>query len=381
MPPAAEASPLPEEKSREYNRIKLRLSLADMVLSLLLITLLAFSGISPFLAETIRRHYDGSGSLQFLLFLAVAGSAMGLLGLPMDFYGSYILEHRFGLSNQSLPQWLTERLKSLSVGLVLGIPVALVFYQFLLIAGADWWIYFSLFLFFFSVILARVAPVLIYPLFYKFTPLDDGGLREKITALLKGFDLEIKGIYSFNMSRDTKKANAGFTGIGRSKRIVLSDTLLEKFTPEEIAVVFAHELGHYQKRHIPKNMILSAFVIFGAFYLCGVLYDITRAAYGYTSLHEIAALPQLFFHLTLFGLIVMPLTNGLSRRFEREADRFALELTGDRAAFVSAMEKLADVNLADREPHPLTEFFLYSHPSLKKRIDYARSFEPGDKTR
>ncbi len=195
------------------------------------------------------------------------------------------------------------------------------------------------------------------------------GLRSSWT----GRGISITGIYSFNLSKDTKKANAGFTGIGRSKRIILSDTLIEHFTPDEIAVIFAHEMGHYKKRHIVKSIVLGTVSIFLSFFLCGELYRLTLAHLGYINVYDIAAIPILFFYLTLFSLVTMPLSNALSRRYEREADRYALDATRDRDSFISSMEKLAELNLADRDPNQVTEFMFYSHPSIKKRIALARS--------
>jgi len=136
--------------------------------------------------------------------------------------------------------------------------------------------------------------------------------------------------------------------------------------------VFAHEMGHYRRRHILKGIVMSTVIIFISFFLCGESYRLTLALYGYTQVYDIAALPILFFYLALFGLLITPLSNAVSRRYERAADRYALEVTGDSGAFISAMNKLADLNLADREPNPVTEFLFYSHPSIKKRIAFAR---------
>ncbi|HQO39941.1 MAG TPA: M48 family metalloprotease, partial [Spirochaetota bacterium] len=170
-----------------------------------------------------------------------------------------------------------------------------------------------------------------------------------------------------------KKANAGFTGLGKTKRIILSDTLLENLSVDEIAVVFAHEAGHYKYRHIVKNIIFSTIVIFVSFYLCGLSYEWTVSKMGFTALHDLAALPVLMLYLSLFGLLLMPLTNSISRRYEYQADAYALKTTGNIEAFVSTMEKLAAINLADKEPHPVVEFFFYSHPSIKRRIEAARA--------
>ena len=362
------------EKTKQYNKIKLRLTISDIALNLAVLLVFAFSGISPLIAEFSRGMVQNDYA-RFLVFLFVLSVIFSLAGSPLEFYGSYVLEHRFGLSNQSFLQWAWEKVKSTAVGLVIGVPVALVFYSMLRFTGPLWWLYFSAFIFLISVVLARIAPVLIFPLFYTFTELDDGEVKRRIQSLLREQGIPIKGIFSFNMSKNTKKANAGFTGIGKSKRIILSDTLLEKFTPQEIAVIFAHELGHYKKRHILKNIVFSTVIIFVTFYVCSMAYGATLAAMGFSAIHELAALPVLLLYITTAGLVLMPLTNAVSRRYEVQADEYALVMTGDSRAFISSMDKLADINMADREPHPLNEFFFYSHPSIKKRIDFARKYQ------
>ncbi len=372
-----------EKKQKEYNKIKIRLSIADLILSLGGISVLAFSALSPN-AALFSKSLNANPYIQFLIFAAILGTAFSLLGFPLDFYSGFILEHRFGLSNQTFLRWAWEKLKGTAVSLTIGIPVALVFYYFLRSAGSLWWLYFSIFIFFISVFLARIAPVVIFPLFYKFKELDDESIKSSITDLLDKFEIPIKGIYSFDMSKDTKKANAGFTGIGKSKRIILSDTLIEDFTPGEIASVFAHEVGHYRHRHIIKNLVFSTIIIFLSFYACGVAYRLTAGAMGYTSPSELAAIPVLIFYLTIFGLLMMPVTNTISRYYEVQADTFALDATGDKTSFTTAMERLAALNLADPSPHPLVEFFLYSHPSISRRVEFARNYSftekiPGDK--
>lgn len=366
------ASALKKTREKAYNTIKLRLSIADIVLNIIIIGILAFSGISPFIVAMVTAHIVND-YLVFLVFITVVGIVYSVLDFPFDFYGGYIIEHRFDLSNQSVPAWLWEKIKGAAVGIVVGVPVAVVFYVFLKMTGWLWWLWFSLFMFFISVFLARIAPVIIFPLFYKFRELESDPIRERIGSLLEGSGIAISGIYTFNLSKDTKKANAGFTGIGRSKRIILSDTLIEHFTPDEIAVIFAHEMGHYKKRHIVKSIVLGTVSIFLSFFLCGELYRLTLAELGYNNVYDIAAIPILFFYLTIFSLVTMPLSNALSRKYEREADRYALDATRDKNSFISSMEKLADLNLADRDPNPVTEFMFYSHPSIKKRIAFARS--------
>jgi len=361
------------ESAKQYNRLKIRIAVVDLAISSVFISLLAFSGASRLLVGLLQ-PCAGNDYLLFMYFIGAIALFAALAGLPLDFYLSYLVERRFGLSRQSLPAWLLERAKSAILSVALGIPVALAFYYFIQLSDEWWWLYFGSLIFLLTVLLARLAPVLIYPLFYRFTPLQDQALRERLSRLLEAYGIGFRGIFSFNMSKNSLKANAGFTGIGRSRRIILSDTLLERFTHDEIAVVFAHEMGHYLGRHIAKNIIMSGALILTAFFLCGRLYSWSISALGYSSLQEIAALPVLFFYLSLFGLVLMPSTNALSRHHEREADRFAIESTGEAQTFIAAMEKLASMNLSDREPHPLVEFFFYSHPSIRKRIEAARLY-------
>jgi STE24 endopeptidase len=360
-------------RDRKYNAIKLRLTLAGMAVDLVLISIWAFSGVSAAAIKVISRHVVND-YLAFLVFMAAAGIIYSVIDFPLGFYGGFVIEHRFGLSNQTLKAWFAERAKSAGVGACIGTPVTLAFYFFLKAAGTLWWLYFGAFVFFISVILARIAPVVIYPIFYKFREIDSEEIRDAITLLLKQEGVRFRGIYSFDMSKDTKKANAGFTGMGKSKRIILSDTLVENFTTAEIRSVFAHELGHYRRRHILKGIILSTVVIFCSLFLCGEAYRLTLAYFGFGHVYDIAAVPILFFYLALAGLVMMPLSNAVSRRHEREADRFALELTGDVDSFVSTMNKLADMNLADRQPNPVEEFLFYSHPSIRKRIAFAQNW-------
>lgn len=361
------------DKQKKYNRIKIRLSVADIIITFAALSIIAFSTIAP-VTESFALSLTSNPYLQFLIFAAILGGALSIVGFPLDFYGGYILEHRFNLSNQSLFRWLFEKAKASLIGLVIGIPVALVFFYFLRSTGDFWWFYFSIFIFFISVFLARIAPVVIFPLFYKFRELDNEKITAPLIKISKRFNIRIQGIYSFNMSRDTKKANAAFTGLGKSKRIILSDTLIEDFPPDEIVTVFAHEVGHYKKKHIIKNLIFSTVIIFLSFYICSIAYENTVAAMGYLSISRPAAIPVLLLYLSIFSLFLMPVTNIISRHYEVEADTFALEATEDSESFISTMERLAEMNLADPSPHPLVEFFFYSHPSIKKRIEFARHY-------
>jgi STE24 endopeptidase len=247
-------------------------------------------------------------------------------------------------------------------------PLAALVYFFLLTFHMLWWLPVALSLFVVSIGLSRIAPVLILPLFYKLTPLDETPLKERIIALTRSTKMIVEGIYAFNLSKTTKKANAAFTGIGRSKRILLGDTLMENFSDDEIETVFAHELGHYSHGHIRTGIIVGTVSIFLGLYLTSLAYAASLEWFGFTSITQLSALPLLTLWLGLYSFVTSPVSNILSRKHEFEADRYAVERTKNRTAFISTMNKLASMNLADRTPHPLVEFLFYSHPSIEKRI-------------
>ncbi len=254
------------------------------------------------------------------------------------------------------------------VGIPLMVPILLALYFCLRNFSSLWWIPAGTAVFFFSVLLARLAPVLIFPLFYKFRPLEEGDLKNRIVALCQKVGMKVSGVFVFNMSKNTKKANAAFTGVGKSKRIILGDTLVANFTDDEIETVFAHELGHFKLRHIWLMMVIGAVSTFVGLFLTSVLYETSLTWFGFASIDTIAALPLLGLWLGLYSLVTAPLSNMISRAHERAADLYAIQTTGKKTDFVNALLKLSRVNLSDASPHPLVEFFFYSHPSIEKRV-------------
>jgi STE24 endopeptidase len=240
--------------------------------------------------------------------------------------------------------------------------------------GEWWWLPLAVGLFFFSVILARLVPKVILPIFYKVVPLENEVLKSKIENLAGKAGMKVQNIYSFNMSKNTKKANAAFTGLGKSKRILLGDTLLNSYTDDEIETVIAHELGHYKKKHIIKNLLIGTFTSFFTLYVIAALYNWSLSLFGFSNITQISALPILSLWAMLIGLILSPITNIISRKFEYEADEYAVSSTNKAASFVSVLEKLTEQNLGDKNPHPFVEWFFYSHPSISKRISAINKF-------
>ncbi len=359
-----------QARAKTYSRRKLTLGLLNTALFFafaLVVVVTGFSrSVSSFASSLTSNDYA-----VFLVFAATLGVLEILISFPLKFYSSFYLEHRYGLSNQTLLRWLGEQAKAVLVGIPLILPVLLFFYYCLRTYGSAWWLPVGIMLFLATTVLARIAPKIIFPLFYKFKPLDKAELKERVARMCNEAGFRIEGVFSFNMSKNTKKANAGLTGIGKSKRVILGDTLLEKFTDEEIEAVLAHELGHYRGGHIWKGILLGTVSTFLGLFITSRLYAASASLFGFQRLDDPAALPLLGLWLGIFGLVFSPVNNGVSRRYEFEADRYAVEQSTNPRAFIDALKKLAEMNLADTAPNPVVEFLFYSHPSIEKRIQSA----------
>lgn len=354
--------------AKKYNNIKLAVGIGKAVISFLLIFLFVWLGYSLLLENYVSTWFEDK-YLVFLAFALITGIIGSILFFPVNYYTGFYLEHKYELSNQTFAKWIWENSKSMVVSLVIGIPIMLLFYFTLNRFDALWWLPFAVILFFVSVFLAQIFPVLILPIFYKLTPLENEELKNRIEMLSRRAGIKVENLYKFNMSKNTKKANAAFTGLGRTKRIILGDTLIDNYSNEEIETVIAHELGHFKKKHIIKNIIIGTITSFLTLYLIALLYYISLSWFGFTSITQIAALPLLGLWSMIIGLVQSPLGNVLSRKFEYEADEYAVNETRNPDAFINTLEKLTNQNLGDKEPHPFVEWFFYSHPSIKNRIN------------
>jgi STE24 endopeptidase len=352
--------------AKKYEKIKLVSGIAESIVSLILLILFLITGYSLRL-QTYALSLNNNPYIALLIYLVVLAIVSAILLFPVEYYFGYRLEQKFGLSNLTFWKWIVEGLKSAGVGIVLGVPILLLFY-YILLNYHLWWFWFGFVIIIYSVILVQVAPVIIFPIFYKFKPLEREDLKERILNLCNQVGFKVKGVFSFDMSKTTKKANAAFTGMGRTKRIILGDTLLSGFSDDEIETVFAHELGHYKKGHIRKNILISFISTFIELYLIYLIYSNFLTVVGFQHSWDIGALPLLAIISGILGFLSSPLFSSLSRMFEYEADRFAIGTTKNFDSFRSMMEKLAFQNLTDEEPNKLVEFWFHSHPSIKRRI-------------
>jgi STE24 endopeptidase len=361
------------DSAKKYNNIKLAIGIGEGIVSFILLLLFVYLGYSLEL-ENFLSNYFSNPYLLFISFLFVIGIIGSVISFPLSYYSGFYLEHKYNLSNQTFWKWIWENFKGLIVSLVIGIPILLTFYYVLNTFYSLWWLPFAIIMFFISVVLSQIFPVLIFPIFYKITPLEDENLKERITNLAKNAKLKVENVYKFNMSKNTKKANAAFTGLGKTKRIILGDTLLDNYSIEEIESVIAHELGHYKKKHIVKNIFIGTASSFLTLFLISLLYENSLSWFRFDSIAQVSALPLLALWSMLIGIIQTPLGNILSRKFEFEADEYAVIETKNFLAFKNTLEKLTDQNLGDKEPHPFVEWFFYSHPSIKNRIAAINQF-------
>jgi STE24 endopeptidase len=365
-----------QKKAKEYSRISRRLMLLDLALAGLYALAWLLAGWSADLRAWLA-GFTANAWLLVALFGAVFGGIYYLAGLPLSYYSGFVLPHRFGQSNQTLRGWFGDQLKSLVVGGVLGLALLEIIYAVLRAFPDTWWIWASVILLFFSVLLANLAPVLLMPLFNRYVPLGEEhqDLAERLVRLSERAGTRVRGVYKFDMSRRTKSANAALTGLGNTRRIILGDTLLAEFTPEEIETVLAHELGHHFNRDIPLGILVETVSTVLGLWLASLALRWGAGFFGFNGVGDIAGLPLFMLVMGLYGLATMPLGNAFSRWREVRADRYALEATGNGPAFASAMTRLANQNLAEVDPEPWVEFLLHSHPALGKRIRMAESYQ------
>jgi STE24 endopeptidase len=309
-------------------------------------------------------------------FIAVVAAVSWLSSLPLAFLGGHLVERHFGLTKQSTGSWLGDQVKALVVGLLLQTPLQTAAYAAIRRRPRDWWLVLAGATVPLTVILSNLAPVLLMPIFNRFTPLRDEGLSIRVRALAEKSGVRISDVYEMDMSRQSEKPNALFTGLGNTKRIVLGDTLLERFADNEIEAVVAHELGHQVHGDIWRLIGFGATTGFGIAWLLSRIAPVavrrTSEHTGVRDLGDEASFPVLALLMTALGLGLMPVQAAFSRALERRADRFAVELTRDVEAYARAMEQLAAQSLADPDPPRPVVFMLFSHPPIAERIRTAR---------
>lgn len=364
--------------SQEYERVNTRFGFVTSTFSLILTLAFWFLGGFNWLDQLVR-SWGWHPLVNGLVYIALLMLARMLFSLPFSIYVTFVIEERFGFNRTAPLTFITDLLKALGLSALIGAPLltgVLIFFQY---AGAYAWLFCWIIVTLVTLFLQFIAPTWIMPLFNKFTPLEEGELREKILTYMDSVNFPVENLFVMDGSRRSTKSNAFFTGFGKHKRIALFDTLIEKHTVPELVAVLAHEIGHYKKKHILQGIVISVLHT-------GILFFLLSIFLGHQGLFDAFYMeqPSIYAGLIFFGMLYSPielivsmLLQMLSRHNEYEADRFAVGTIDNPQAMIDGLKKLAKDNLSNITPHPCYVFLNYSHPPMLKRIQAIRHSEPG----
>jgi STE24 endopeptidase len=364
-----------EDKATRYHRLRRRASILSAVLGALFLLVLLVSGWSALLRDISASLAGDTFPGTLAVYVIALAVLHDLLQLPIAFYEGVTLERRYSLSTQSTPRWWKDHLKGWAIGTAFGLAAAAGIWSLIRWDPERWWVAAALLFSLVIVALAQLAPVLLLPLFYEVKPLDREALAARLSALATRAGTPVIGTFEWRLSDRTKKANAALAGLGPTRRILLSDTLLADYSDDEIEVILAHELAHHVHHDIWRAIVFETALIAFGFYVSDTVLTAWAGSFGMVGKGDIAALPLLLLTMGAVSLVLMPVRNALSRSHERRADRYAMTMTRNLEAFVTAMKRLAAQNLAEEEPSRLVETLFHSHPSISARISAARSFK------
>ena len=359
-----------QQKAQEYNKLSRRLLFLELGISILLLLVLLFTGTSAMLASLLTFPFPWAASL-YLLILALG---FGVIMSPLSYYQDFVLPHRYGLSTQALSHWLRDRAKASALGLLLGLCLVIIIYGLMEYLPTLWWLVSTLTMILLSLLLTWLTPTFLIPLFFKLKPLDEGELKGKLLNLTKRARVNIKNVLTMNLSSKATTANAMLSGWGKSRRVIISDTLLQGYSHDEIEATLAHELGHHLHHDIAKLMAIQAVIFLLALYLTNLALKAGVVLFSLQGINDLAGLPWLILVLAGFILISQPLLNWYHRRIELAADKAALELSNNPQAFIDLMTKLTDQNLSEAEPSKWVKLLFYDHPTYNERIKLAHDY-------
>jgi len=361
-------------EARRYNRIHRWLEVSDFALGLAFLVALLLTGWNGVLRDWAYSAAFQNYTLSVFFYVFMLMFAGKLLGIGLDYYGLR-LERQYQLTIQKTRSWLWDEAKGFMVGLVLAGLIAELLYFTIRQSPQHWWIItWALFIVLF-IALAQVAPLVLFPIFYKFEPLENEDLKKRLLRLSDKAGTKVRGIYKWHLSEKSRKANAALTGLGATRRIILADTLLDHYSPDEIEAVLAHELGHHVHRHILKSIFVQAGVTLFGFWAANYVLHLSIEQWGmFDTLSDFSNLPLLVLLATTLSLLLMPAMNAYSRFNERQADRYAFESIRSVQPFISSMNKLAAQNLAERTPSRWVEWLFHSHPAISRRVAAAEAW-------
>ena len=362
------------QKISRYTEDNLRFNLFQTGITKPIFLYIILSGILPWLAQSlVRMHFLIAG----LIFFGVFGLIELLMGLPFDYYHSFVLEETYGFNTKTLKIWLSDLAKSMAVLIILGTFLLSVLFLMVSYGGRTWWIWAWIIFSLFQLMMTILYPTVIAPLFNRFTSLENSGLKEEIERMAKTQGLAIKGIYQMDASKRTRHTNAYFSGMGKAKRIVLFDSLIRSHGQDEILAILAHEIGHLKKNHIKKQFILVSLVSLFLFFLASkfLTWDVMYRSFGFSDMSCYVGLFLVGILWEPISFFISPVGMAISRKFEREADDYSLEILKTATPLITALKKMAKENLSNLTPHPLYVWFNYSHPPLLQRIQYLEDHE------
>ncbi len=360
------------EKAKAYSVGKRRIAVLEWVLTLAFFAGLFFSGGSTLLIYA-GLTVSQNPYILVIIYAIIAGSLLQIILLPLDYAASFRIEHNFGLSRQAILSWVKDYIKKTLFAGLFYIIAVVTFYFFLRISPYFWWFYSSLTYFFMSIILAKIFPRIIIPLFYKLTRITDKSLKEKLMRLADKIGVEILDVYTIGLGAKTSKANAAVCGLGKSKRILLSDTLLENYTPDEIEATLAHELSHHKRRHFWKLSLFNFLSMLLSFLIIKFILDKGVTAGLFSAIYSVDAFPIIVITFILYNICSLPFLNFISRRYEIQADRDAISITDKPSVFAELIEKLTFQNLADPAPGVIAKNLFYDHPPASERINFIKA--------
>jgi STE24 endopeptidase len=362
------------QESRRYNRVKRWVGIADFAVGFGLLVVLLASGWTGTLRDLAERGASQNYVVAVFLYVVMLMLMSQLIGIPLAYY-SFRLEHRYNLSNQRFRSWVWDECKGLFIGLIMATIVVELLYMLIRQTPQHWWIIAWIVFLGLVVLLAQLAPVVLFPIFYKFEPLENEELKRRLIVLSERAGTRVRGVYKWHLSEKSKKANAALTGLGATRRIILADTLLDHYSDDEIEAVLAHELGHHVHRHILKSIFVQAGITLFGFWLADQV--LTYAVYRrqmFETMHDFANLPLLILVATGLSFLLMPALNAYSRFNERQADRYCFQSVASVEPFISSMNKLAEQNLSEKTPARWVEWLLHSHPAIVKRVAAAEAW-------
>lgn len=362
------------EESRRYNRIKRRLGVADFAVGIGLLVALLATGWTGTLRDLAERGASQNYSFAVFLYLLMLMLISKAIGTPLEYY-EFRLEHRYNLSTQRFGSWLWDEFKGFILGLIMATIVVELLYALMRQTQQHWWIIAWAVFLGLMILLAQVAPIVLFPIFYKFEPLENEELKRRLVVLSERAGTRVRGVYKWHLSEKSKKANAALTGLGATRRIILADTLLDNYSDDEIEAVLAHELGHHVHRHILKSIFVQAGITLFGFWLANaVLTFAVERRNMFETMSDFANLPLLILVATVLSFLLMPALNAYSRFNERQADRYCFKSVATVGPFISSMNKLAEQNLAEKTPSRWVEWLLHSHPAITKRVSAAEAW-------